>query len=212
MSYVTGELIKELREKNKMTQKELAALIMVSDKTVSKWETGKGLPDIGIIDDLAHALKISAADLLTGEYRENENVSANMKKIHFYVCPVCGNVITSVGAGSFSCCGIKLLEQEIECGESTDQSDIINSKDNADQGGILNHWISVETADDDYFVRITHEMSKKHYISFVSYITSDDVEIRKLYPEQEIEVNFRRRGHGVICAYCNRHGMFGIRV
>ena len=43
--YVTGAIIKELREKNHLTQAELAEKINVSDKTVSKWETGKGYPD-----------------------------------------------------------------------------------------------------------------------------------------------------------------------
>ena len=114
MSYVTGKLIKELREKRKITQKELAESINVSDKAVSKWETGKGLPDIAIMEDLSKALGVSIAELLTGDLRENENTSANMKKMHFYVCPVCGNIITSVGRGSFSCCGITLPEQEPE--------------------------------------------------------------------------------------------------
>ena len=43
MSYVTGKTIKELREKRKLTQKELAENINVSDKTISKWETGGSL-------------------------------------------------------------------------------------------------------------------------------------------------------------------------
>lgn len=91
MSYVTGKTIKELREKRNLTQKELAEKINVSDKTVSKWETSKGLPDIGIVEELAKALSVSIGELLTGEYRQNENPSGNMKKMQFYVCPVCGN-------------------------------------------------------------------------------------------------------------------------
>ena len=75
MSYVTGKTIKELREKRKLTQKELADKINVSDKTISKWETGKGLPDIGIVEELSKALSVSIGELLTGEYRTNENVS-----------------------------------------------------------------------------------------------------------------------------------------
>ena len=106
MSYVTGKTIKELREKRKLTQKELSEKISVSDKTVSKWETGKGLPDIAVIEELAKALGVSIAELLTGDLRENGNPSANMRKMCFYICPVCGNIITSVGRGAFSCCGI----------------------------------------------------------------------------------------------------------
>ena len=121
MSYVTGKTIKELREKRKLTQKELAEKISVSDKTISKWETGKGLPDIAIIEELAKALGVSIAELLTGDLRENENPSGNMKKILFYVCPICGNIITSVGQGTFSCCGVMLPPLEAEACEETHQ-------------------------------------------------------------------------------------------
>ena len=193
MSYVTGNVIKELREKKNLTQKELANQIMVSDKTISKWETGKGLPDIGIIEDLAKALGVSIAELLTGEYRTNENVSANMKKTHFYVCPVCGNVITSVGQGSFSCCGIQLPELEAELCDET-------------------HQIQVETVDNEYYISMNHEMKKNHYISFIAFVTSDECEVVKLYPEQDVSVRFRKRGHGLLYAYCNRHGMYQGRI
>ncbi|MGN0496465.1 MAG: helix-turn-helix domain-containing protein [Lachnospiraceae bacterium] len=189
MSYVTGKTIKELREKRRLTQKELAEKIGVSDKAVSKWETGKGLPDIGIVEDLAGALSVSVGELLTGEYRENENPSGNMKKMEFYVCPVCGNIIASVGSGSFSCCGIILPKQETEESEE-------------------NHFIKIETVDQEYLVTMKHPMDKNHYVSFIAYVTSDSCEIVKLYPEQEISARFRKKGHGVFYAYCNRHGMF----
>ena len=71
MEYLTGKTIKELREKRKITQKELAERISVSDKTISKWETEKGLPDIAIIEDLAKALGTSITELLTGDLIEN---------------------------------------------------------------------------------------------------------------------------------------------
>lgn len=193
MGYITGKTIRELREKQKITQRELAGRINVSDKTVSKWETGKGLPDIAIIEDLAKALGTSIAELLTGDFRENENISGNMKKMCFYICPVCGNVIMSVGQGAFSCCGISLPAAEAEkCDE--------------------NHTIKVETADDGYGVFVEHEMNKKHYISFIAYVTSDTCEVIKLYPEQDAEVHFMRKGHGMMFAYCNKHGLFRILI
>lgn len=188
MSYVTGKAIKELREKRQITQKELAEQIGVSDKTISKWETNRGLPDIGIMEELARALGVSIAELLTGDLRENENPSGNMKKVHFYVCPVCGNIITSVGQGTFSCCGITLPEAEAEkCDEE--------------------HCLNVQTIDNEYSVTMQHPMNKTHYISFIACVTSDDCEIIKLYPEQDISLRFRKRGHGIMYAYCNRHGM-----
>ena len=64
--YVTGTTIKELREKNKITQGQLAEKLGVSDKTVSKWETGKGYPDITLLEPIADALRVSVAELITG--------------------------------------------------------------------------------------------------------------------------------------------------
>ena len=60
-NYITGKIIKELREKEQLTQLELANIIGVSDKAISKWETGKGLPDITLIEPLSKALKVSIA-------------------------------------------------------------------------------------------------------------------------------------------------------
>lgn len=193
MGYVTGKTIKELREKRRLTQRALAEIICVSDKTVSKWETGKGFPDVAVIEDLAKALGTSIAELLTGDLRENENLSANMKKMHFYVCPICGNVITSVGQGSFSCCGVTLPEPEPEqCDE--------------------NHQICLEDIDNEYHVSMNHPMDKKHYVSFIAYVTSGSFEVVKLYPEQDISVRFRKKGHGMLYVWCNRHGMFRAAV
>ena len=189
MGYVTGGIIRQLRERKGMTQNELAERIGVSGKAVSKWETNRGLPDISIMGDLAGALGVSIAELLTGDLRENDNPAANMKKVHFYVCPVCGNVISSVGRGSFSCCGITLPEQEAE-----------------PEGG--SHSVQVETVDQEYFVSTSHPMTKEHFISFVAYVTSGSIELVKLYPEQNVEVRFRKKGHGILYMYCNRHGLF----
>lgn len=189
MSYVTGNAIKKLREKRGLTQKELAELINVSDKAVSKWETNRGLPDISIIEDLSKALGVSVTELLTGDLKTNENVSGNMKKVQFYICPVCGNIITAMGAGSFSCCGVVLLKQEAEAMDE-------------------DHLVTVETIDNEYSVTMQHPMSKDHYVSFIAYVTSGTAEIVKLYPEQDIFVRFRKKGHGLLYVYCNRHGLY----
>ena len=188
-----GHNIMTLRKQHGITQEKLAAEMGVSMAAVSKWETGKGLPDIGVIEELAGALGVSIAELLTGELRENGNKSANMRKMCFYVCPVCGNIITSVGHGTFSCCGITLPEVEAE----------------KDEEG---HCICVETVDNEHSVTIQHPMGKGHYISFIAYVTTDALDLVKLYPEQGISVRFRKKGHGIIYAYCNRHGMFKTMV
>lgn len=193
MSYIKGDTIKVLREKKNLTQKGLANQLNVSDKTISKWETGKGYPDIGIIENLAMELDVSITELFTGDLKKNNNQSANISKMHFYVCPVCNNIITSVGQGSFSCCGITLPELDAE--ES-------NSR----------HHIEIKNQDDEYYVTVNHPMDKSHYISFIAYVTTGSYEFVKLYPQQDAMAIFKRKGHGVIYAYCINDGLFKINV
>ncbi len=113
-NYVTGGVIKALREKKKMTQEELAQKIFVTGKAVSKWETGRGFPDIGLLESLGQALGVSVIELLSGQSITNNNKACNMIKGNFYVCPVCGNIIHTTGEAVISCCGITLpaLEEE----------------------------------------------------------------------------------------------------
>jgi len=187
-NYVTASTIKMLREKKKMTQEKLASVLSVSPKTVSKWETGRGLPDITLLEPLAAVLDISVAELITGDCVENSNRAANMLKTKFYVCPVCGNIIHSTGNAVISCCGITLPPLEAE----------------NDDDGILN----MEKIEDEYFVTADHEMTKSHYISFMAYVTSQKAEIVKLYPEGNAETRFFIRGTGYLYFYCNHHGLF----
>lgn len=77
-AYVTGQTIKMLREKKKMTQAKLAEMLSVSDKAISKWETGKGFPDITLLEPLSEALGVSVAELMNGNTINNKNKSANM--------------------------------------------------------------------------------------------------------------------------------------
>lgn len=193
MTYITGETIKRLREKKKLTQKELAEKLMVSDKTISKWETKKGLPDLSILSELANALSVSVPELLTGDVAVNKNISADMRRSRFYVCPICGNVIHAMGEGAFSCCGIRLPSQEAE--EPDEQ-----------------HRLYVEDVDGEMFVYLDHPMEKSHSISFMAYVTDCHIQMEKLYPEQAAQTHFRRAGRGTIFAFCNRHGLFSVKV
>lgn len=191
MGYVTGSAIKDLRMKRDVTQKQLADQVGVSDKTVSKWETGRGLPDISLIEPLARALNISVAELLSGECAENTNRSGNMLHAGFCVCPVCGNVVFSTGQGAFSCHGITL--PRLGADKPNDA-----------------HAVDIRTIDGEYHVSIDHPMTKEHFISFIAYVTSANVQIEKLYPEQDAMTRFRINGTGRIYAFCNHHGLFTV--
>lgn len=192
-TYVTGSAIKTLREAKHLTQSELADQIGVSDKTISKWETAKGLPDISLIEPLAKALGLSVLELMTGEQIVNRNVSCNLLRTKFYVCPVCGNVIHATGNAVISCCGITL--PALEADEVDDD-----------------HTPLIEKVEDEHFVTVTHDMTKDHYLSFAALVTSDRIQLVKFYPEGNAEARFQRRGRGILYLYCNRHGLMKQRI
>ena len=191
-TYVTSTTIKQLREKQNMTQAELAERIGVSSKTISKWETAKGLPDISLLQPLAQALNISVIELMNGEHIINRNLSANMLRSKFYVCPICGNILHSTGDSVISCCGVTLPALEAE---------------EADEA----HAVHVESVEDEHFVTISHPMTKQHSISFIAYVTSDRVQMVKLYPEGNAETRLQLRGFGMLYWYCNHHGLFKMK-
>ena len=191
--YVTGNTIKTLREKKKMTQLMLAEKLGVSDKTVSKWETGKGYPDITLLEPIAEAFQVSVTELISGNTIQNANVSSNMMRSKFYVCPVCGNVIHSMGEAVIQCHGLMLSALEAE--PADDQ-----------------HKISIERVEDEYFVSINHPMTKEHYISFMAAAASDSVQMVKLYPEWNAEARFKISCVKKIFFYCNRDGLFSLDV
>ena len=191
--YVTGAVIKELREKCHLTQAELAAKLSVSDKTISKWETGKGYPDISLLEPIARVFGISLTELISGNAVNNANVSANMMRSKFYVCPVCGNVIHSIGEAVIHCHGVLLTPCQQE---ETDE----------------NHMIFIERVEDEYYVRIEHDMAKQHYISFIAALSSEKMQMIKLYPEGNAEARIKINGVKKLLFYCNRDGLFSINV
>ena len=192
-NYITGATIKRLREAKGITQTQLAEQIGVSSKTVSKWETAKGLPDITLIEPLSQALGVSVIELMSGNTVTNKNVSSNILRSKFYVCPICGNIIHTTGDALISCCGITLPALEAE---ETDEA----------------HVIKIEKVEDEYFVSIDHEMKKAHFISFIAHLTSDKVNFIKLYPEGNAEARFQLRGRGYLYIYCNKHGLMKKKI
>ena len=192
-SYITATAIKTLREKKGLTQAELAQQIGVSDKAVSKWETAKGLPDISLISSLAEALGVSVIELMSGDYVVNRNVSCNMLRSKFYMCPVCGNIIHSSGESLVGCCGITLPPLEAE---ETDEE----------------HTITIEKVEDEHFVTVRHPMTKQHFITFMAYVTGDRCQFVKLYPEGNAESRFNFRGRGYLYICCNKHGLMKCKV
>lgn len=187
--YITGAVIKRLREKKNMTQAELAERLMVTDKAVSKWENGKGYPDITLLEPIAEVFGVSVMELLSGNAITNMNISSNVLRSKFYVCPVCGNAIHSMGESVINCHGVLLRPEEPEEPDET-------------------HRIMVENSEGEYYVRIDHEMTKKHYISFIAALSPDRIQMVKLYPEGDPEARFSISGVQRIVYFCNKDGLF----
>ena len=77
----TGRFIAELRKQKGYTQKELAEKLMVTDKAISRWETGKGLPDTSLLKPLGDILGVSVSELLSGRIIEETDMKDQTDKI-----------------------------------------------------------------------------------------------------------------------------------
>lgn len=185
----TGRLIRILRTQQGLTQKALAGAVGVGDKAVSKWERGLGCPDVSLLPDLARVLGVGLEALLSGRLDANDPERGNMKKLKFYVCPVCGNLLTAASEAGVSCCGRTLPPLEPQKAEGENR-------------------LSVEKVDDSWFLSSPHPMTKEHYISFAALLTGDSLFLRRLYPEWDFQTRLPCLGHGVLLWYCTRHGLF----
>ena len=184
-----GRLISSLRKAKGMTQKQVADMLGVLPKTVSKWETGHGFPDVSTVSDLAKILGVSSDTILSGNLNPNTEEVGNMKKTKFYVCPNCGAVLQGTGECSVVCCG-KPLEPLMAA-----------KADNE-------HEITVSQIENDYYITFEHEMTKEHFIQFAAYVTFDRVLVIRLYPQQDPSVTFPKMYGGKFYYYCNKHGLF----
>lgn len=185
----TGALIRRLRQHRGMTQRMLAEEICVSDKTISKWERGCGVPDVGLLPPLAAALGTDAETLLRGEWNENDRSNGNMKKIRFYACPSCGNLLFSTDGAELACCGRKL-------------SPLLPKKPDAENS------LTIRNSDGQWFVTSVHPMERTHYVSFLAFLNGDTLLVRKLYPEWNLETNLPFFVHGTLLWYCTQDGLF----
>ena len=185
----TGLLIRDLRMKMGMTQKSLADLMNISDKTVSKWERGMGLPDVSLLVELSQIFGVNVDILLTGSMNVNDEKGVNMKNAKYYVCPECRNLVFATGDAEISCCGRKLNSLEMKKAEPDEK-------------------LSVEIIENDWYITTSHPMTKEHYISFVAFATGEKIEMIKTYPEWDMNVRIQKRGHGKLVWYCTNHGLF----
>lgn len=183
-----GSLICRLRKEKRLTQQQLANMLHVSDKAVSKWERGGGCPNPDVLTPLSNILEVGLEELLNGELGDERKSPENMKKLKFYVCLDCGNILTANAEASISCCGKKLTALEAQ-------------KANAEEK------LRVELIENEYFISSDHEMSKSNYISFAALLTGDTVIMKKLYPEWDMMLRMPRLGRGTLLWYSSSEGL-----
>lgn len=183
-----GALIRDLRAQKGLTQRHIAQQLGVTEQAVSRWERGIGLPDPALIRDLAQALGVNADTLLSGRIAENDKDVGNMKKTKFYVCPVCGNILTSAADAQITCCGRSLAPLASQKADAEDR-------------------LNVEIIEDEYYISSDHEMTRDHFVSFVALLTGDTLILRRLYPEWNLSARLPRLAHGTLIWYCTRHGL-----
>lgn len=183
----TGRLIRILRQGKGLTQAALAEGLGVSAKTVSKWECGGGAPDIGLLPRLSELLGVESGALLRGELRENAPVLGDLRRMRFYVCPDCGNLLLSLEGAEVSCCGLRLPALTPRQAE-----------------GVL----MLEHSDGEWYVTARHPMTREHYVSCVAFLTGDSLFLRKLYPQWDLALRLPYVPRGRILWYDTREGLF----
>ena len=163
----TGSLIRSLRIKKGLTQKELAHMICVTDKAVCKWEKGRGCPNITLISQLSKVLEVDIQSILQGYLDKNKKIGENMNHLKFYKCPTCGNLVTSIKSVELSCCGNKLSPVSAQTRSDPEYQPVI------------------QEFDGQYSIKFNHPMTKSNYISQVIVVRYDQIMTVNLYAESE---------------------------
>ncbi|EGC04219.1 helix-turn-helix domain-containing protein [Ruminococcus albus] len=184
----TGALIRKLRVGKGLTQKQLADMINVSDKAVSKWECGGGCPDISLLSALAEIFDTDIQVLLNGRADKNDKENGDMKKLRSYICKQCGNIITASAEASVTCCGSRLSPMTPKKAGEGEQLKV------TDAGG-------------EWYITSDHEMTKEHHISFVSYLNDSTMMMFRQYPEWGIDIHIPMYRSGRLVWYCTECGL-----
>lgn len=184
-----GQLIRQLRTEKGMTQESLAEQLHVSNKAVSKWECGNGCPEISLFPTLSSVLGVDFLALLTGNLDKKQKNSGNFLRLKFYICPNCGNMVTATASTSISCCGKPLQPLSAQKAEEEEA-------------------LQVELIDNEFYISSHHEMTRDHHITCVALLSSDQLILRKLYPEWDLQIRMPRTAGAQLIWHCNQHGLF----
>lgn len=184
-----GQLIFQFRKERQLTQQQLAQLLCISPKTVSKWETGSGCPDVALLPELSRHLGIPINTLLSGTCAKQTSKGGSMRNIAFYFCPQCSNLLTASTSISLSCCG-RIL------------SPLTQQKADSD------HSLDITCVEDEWFLTSKHPMTKEHSLTFAALVTSEQITLVRQWPEWDFQIRLPKRGHAMLYWHCSKHGLF----
>ena len=183
-----GNRLCTLRKKAKLSQTELGNLLHVTNKAVSKWECGNGCPDVSLLAELSAVFGTDVQTLLSGSINKNESEKGNMKKLKFYVCRKCGNIITATSDATVTCCGNILSAEEPRKAED-------------------NEKLKTEDIGGEWYVSSDHPMTKDHYISFAAFLNDSSVMMFRQYPEWGMQFTMPLYRSGRLVWYCTQCGL-----
>ena len=183
-----GRLIRSLRREQGLTQLQLASLLGVSDKAVSKWERSLGCPEVSLLPMLSRIFGVDLGRMLQGDLAPNETVGGNMKKLRYFVCPDCGILTFTSGQAEVSCCGRKPAALE-------------------PRKAAENEKLKVEAVENDWYITGDHPMRKDDYVSFLAFACGDRVQVVRLYPEWDLQARIPAQGHGMLLWYSHGEGL-----
>ena len=111
-----------------------------------------------------------------------------MKKLRFYICPDCGNILTSSAEADVHCCGRRL---EALTPEKAEERDMLH----------------MEAADGEWFITAEHPMTKENYIAFVAFLTDSQLLLSRQYPEWSLQVRMPYYARGRLLWYSTDKGL-----
>ena len=111
-----------------------------------------------------------------------------MKKLRFYVCRECGNIVTATSEAAVTCCGSRLEAIEPRKAEESEK-------------------LNIENTGSELYITSCHEMTKEHYISFAAYQSDSTFMMFKQYPEWPMQARLPIFRTGRLVWYCDKCGL-----
>ncbi|MBQ7858661.1 MAG: DUF2087 domain-containing protein [Faecalibacterium sp.] len=185
-----GALLHTLRTGAGYTQRQVAQALCVTEQAVSKWERGKGCPDLSLLPALADLYAVDLRALLAGQLKVSSQ-GGNMRNLKIYFCPQCGNLAAQLGGAQLTCCGRPLAA--------------LQPRPAAD-----GHLPTITAVEDEWYLEFDHPMTKQHHLTFVAQVGLDHYRLTRLYPEQQPALRLPKLARCTLLIGCSEGGLYKV--